>query len=712
MMKNCLLAVALLSLAFAVGCAKGGNGVVPTVSVSSNPISNDAIYPTQSVPLTATVKGTGDMSVTWSVTGGGTLTNIAALTATYVAPAAATSGITVIATLSSDSMITFNLPITVVDITTQVTPSTPNVGTNPNLVQQFAATALPDDAPQTFNWTCTASGVPCANFVQDSKISGLAYYTAQDTCTGSCVQISAITPLDPNGCTANPKFCSIAKISLVTSRVSGIYAFRFSGYDSSNNATAAVGTFTAANGSITSGLEDELASNVWTQHSITGGSYTPTSVDPNNSNNAGTLTLTGASPDKFQVVLDSAGDIEMIESDGHGTGSGVAQISGGTQPFKGDQTYAFGFTGVDATGNRIGYVGLFPMDGNGNIVSGQMDVNDNGSSSNGVCGAPPCTVTGTYASNGNGSYKLTLTAPIAMKFDFYIGPGSNSKSTPLTMYAVSTDPGTNPAVSGTMVLQDNTQTYNTGAFDGTSVSALTGVNGANTNVSLTLGTTNGGGAFTGAFDQNNAGNILTVPASASANEFSYTYGASGTQGRYTFQMLGNPGASPVVQPLPFILYASGANRGFLLDQSSSSVMTGTMNPQGKVIVAFDNSELPGTFGAATTSSGTSTVSPIAANLVLTVLTPQGSAETFNVSGTEYPGTLPVSGAFDLAVAARVNGTGTITLTSPAQTYAIYPLDTAGCSGNNPVCVIEDFYMIDETPSPNVNKNPSVIFAKE
>ena len=40
---------------------------------------------------------------------------------------------------------------------------------------------------------------------------------------------------------------------------------------------------------------------------------------------------------------------------------------------------------------------------------------------------------------------------------------------------------THPAVSGTMVLQDSTQTYNNAAFNGTSVSALTGTvaNGVN-----------------------------------------------------------------------------------------------------------------------------------------------------------------------------------------------------------------------------------------
>jgi hypothetical protein len=715
MIKNCLFAVALLSLALGVGCAKGGNGTGPpppsiTVTITSpSNVNSGAIYPTQSLTLQAKVANSTNTTVTWSLSGAGTLTPVTPATtpatATYVAPATAGSQATITATLVSDSSVTGPLTLTLVDITTDVAPATLSVGKG--LTQQFTAVAVPDYAPQTFRWTCTASGVPCANFVQDPNVSGLAYYTAQDSCSGSCVQISAAAPLDPTGCSTNPKYCTIAKASLVTSRVSGTYAFRFSGYDSSNNATAVVGTFTAsANGTITSGVADELTSSGWVQHSITGGSYTPTSSDPNNSNNAGTLTLTtGAFPDKFQVVLDGAGDIEMIESDLHGTGSGIAQKSSSSNLFTGDQTYAFGFTGVDSNGNRVGYVGLLPMNGSA-VVGGQMDVNDNGATST-VCGSP-CSIAGPYSAVASipGLWHTTLTAgTTTLDFDFFISSGTASKANPLTFYAISTDPvdATHPAVSGTMVLQDSTQTYNNAAFKGTSVSALTG---ANANVSLTLGTTDGNGNFSGQFDQNDAGTILSSVQFPPTGTNNYTYAATGTNGRYTFNMLGNPGATPVQSPLTFVLYASGANRGFLLDQSSPSVMTGTMNPQGKASSGFPGSALPGTYAAATTTSGSSGVHPIAANLLLT--SPGGGV--FNVSGTQYPGPQTVTGTYTLSNL----GTGTIPLTVPsAQKYVIYALGTLGCTGTlqnpNPACEIESFLAVDEDTT---NTNPSVIFAQQ
>jgi len=760
MIKNLLFAAALLSLALAGGCATGGNGVVPpqpavTVTITSPADANpNAIYPTQSVMLTANATNTTTTAVTWGLGPAvtctrmpnpcGTLTPVTPAptpaTANYVAPATPISGVVVTATLAADTSVSGPLAMTVVDVTTDVAPMTLSVGSG--LTQQFTAVAVPDDAPQTFTWTCntTVKGTvtgSCANFVQDSNVSGLAYYTYTAADSGSTgVQISAVSPLDTAGCSKN---CTIANATLVTSRVNGTYAFRFSGYDANKKATAMVGTFTALNGTISSGgVEDELTPSGWAQNSITGGLYTPTSSDPNNSNNAGTLTLTlpaGVYPSQFQVVLDGAGDIEMIEADGHGTGSGIAQKSASSSLFTGSQVFAFGFTGVDSGGDRVGYVGLLPTNGSA-IVGGQMDVNDNGGATN-ICGAGPCSITNaTYTPLVcNCGWHMTLTPGLGapMDFDFFISSGTTTnKANPLTFFAISTDPiSTNPAVSGTMVLQTTPpsgQTYNNAFFKGTSVSALTGtVTAANAtcaappcaNVSLTLGTTDGNGNFSGQFDQNNAGAILSYPSSTQS-PFAYTYAADpSNNGRYMVQMLGNPGANPVVKPLPFVLYASGANRGFLLDQSSSSVMTGTMNPQGPAGEGFSGSELPGILGAATTASGSSAVTPIAANLIVTYpgFAAPGAPPIPNpyvVAGTQYPPYTPPLQAVAGTYTVSLSGTGTIALTAPplpvAANYVIYVLGTSGCSSaQSPVCAIQSFFMMDEDTT---NPDASIIFAQQ
>ncbi|MGZ4823720.1 MAG: hypothetical protein ACXVZT_03815 [Terriglobales bacterium] len=736
MIKNCLFAVALASLALAGGCAKGGNGIVPPppsidVTISSpSGVNPGGIYPGQTVTLKATVSNSTSTAVTWSLSpsGAGTLTPVTPpttpATATYVAPATVPTGSqpTITATLVSDTSVTGPLALTVVHITTDVSPSALSVGNG--LTQTFTAVAVPDDAPQTFTWTCTENGVQCASarFHQDANVSGLAYYTAPVNCGSNCVRISAASTIDPTGCSATPNFCTIAKPSLVPYRINGTYAFQFSGYDLNNNATAVVGTFTAVNGAIT-GVEEELTSSGRAQHLIAGGSYTPTASDPNNSNNAGTLSLpTGVYPNRYQVVLDGAGDIAMIESDGQGTGSGTAEKTSTSIPITA-QTFAFGFTGVDTIGHRVGYAGLIPMDGSGNVVGGSMDVNINGQSVNSICGAPPCTVAGSYTYDPiSNRGQLTLTSPLNMVFDFFVASGTTSKTNPQTLYAI-TDPAdtTNPAVSGTMVLQDSSLTYNNLAFKGTSVSALTGLNTTCaappcTNVSLTLGTTNGNGNFSGQFDQNNAGTILSsaqFPA-ASQSPSPYTYAASSSaNGRYTFNMLGDPTKTTPVPPLPFVLYASGANRGFLLDQSSSSVMTGTMSPQGKGGGLLSGSELPGTFAAATTSSASSAVDPIAANLLFTWVN-TGACTSECVSGTQYdaahPAGVPLAGE-NPAYSLTTSGDGKIALTAPStQNYVFYAIDTSGaCTLSSPVCAVQDFLMIDVDTTAT---NPSIIFAQQ
>src|ERR1700686_3155731 len=144
--KNCLFAVALMSLALASGCAKGGNGVVPppvTIKVAITSPSNvnpGAIYLTQTLTLSATVSNSTTTAVNWSLSGPGTLTPVTPATtpatATYVAPGAAGSA-TITATLVSDPSVKGPLALSVIDITTEVTPATVSVGNF--LIQQFTA---------------------------------------------------------------------------------------------------------------------------------------------------------------------------------------------------------------------------------------------------------------------------------------------------------------------------------------------------------------------------------------------------------------------------------------------------------------------------------------------------------------------------------------------------------------------------------------------
>jgi hypothetical protein len=713
MMKSLLLAMALLSLALASGCAKGGNGEGSgiTVTVSDGDVS--AVYPNQSVTFTAAVTPSStSQAVTWSLSGSGCTGSgnpcgtIDKNSGVYVAPAAPPSPatVTITATSAADSTAKGYDSVTVVPITVVVTPTTVSVGEN--LVQQFTAIAVPDDAPQTFTWTCTPAGI-CGSFAPNPN--SVAVYTAPPS-NGS-VTVSATSTVPQT----NPGI-GTSKVAVVTSRLpSGTYAFRFSGDDKNGNHVAAAGSFIlAANGTITAGVED--VAGVSTPYTISSVSYSPIS----NNNNLGTLTvsLSGGPTNVYTAVLTSSGIIRMIESDGFGTGSGVMQKSSAQQFDVGAQTFAFGFTGVDSTGKRVGYVGMLPLNGGGGIgsqqVPGLLDSNDNGSAI-GVCGAPPCSISTTSSySQPNASlptwWNMTLvTGATTQHFDFFVSAGTAQTKTavnPLTLYAISTDPvdATHPALSGNMVYQVP-MTYNNAAFSGTSVSNLTG---ANANVALIVGTTDGGsggtggaGGFTGTFDQNDDGTITSVGPTA---PFSYTYVAtSGTNGRYTFQMLGN--TNPVVAPLPFVLYASGTNRGFLLDQNGMAVMTGSMDPQlTPTGFSYTATELPGTYAAATIGNGDSGIAPVVENLLLT----STGMATYVVAGTQntQSGSQPLMGSYTLNDNSSGGGTGTITLTTPAgSTYVIYAIDATAIPMSTNV-VIDDFMMME------TNKASAIVFAQQ
>src|ERR1700675_2239867 len=112
MIKNCLFAMALLSLALAGGCAKGGNGTGSGISVTVSDTPNIRVfYVTQVVQFTPTVTGTSNTAVTWTLTNNGVDCTNATLcgsidgTGKYTAPATAPNPpkITVTATSQADT---------------------------------------------------------------------------------------------------------------------------------------------------------------------------------------------------------------------------------------------------------------------------------------------------------------------------------------------------------------------------------------------------------------------------------------------------------------------------------------------------------------------------------------------------------------------------------------------------------------------------------
>src|SRR5260221_7871328 len=168
----------------------------------------------------------------------------------------------------SSDLATGSDTVHIVLITVTVTPATVTVGQK--LVQQFTAVAVPDDAPQTFTWACTPT-TSCGNLVQDPNTSGLAVYTAP--LTNGPVVVAATSTVQQSSPGVGQ-----AKVQVVTSRLpSGPYAFRFSGYDNSNPPNplpVAASPNARSQGTITTGVQDQLSPRAFPEHASPSRSHT------------------------------------------------------------------------------------------------------------------------------------------------------------------------------------------------------------------------------------------------------------------------------------------------------------------------------------------------------------------------------------------------------------------------------------------------------
>jgi hypothetical protein len=710
MMKNGLFTVALLSLAVSVGCATGGGGKPKGIQVTVSDGSLSVLFVTQVVQFTATVTGTDNQAVTWSMRQNGTacanpgpcgqITSSGLYTAPIPAPTP--TAVDIVATSQADTGRSGSLSVTVLPITVTLTPTVNNNATNPfdvvrGLTQQFTATATPDAAPQTFTWNLACDDPApgsCGTLDQNGLYSAPLVIPNPAT-----ARVTATSKLDPTG-------VGTVDIIVVKSRLNGnsTYAFRLSGFDASGPIAVAGNFTTNADGTlITGGIEDDQTIGQYSNPTVSGGSL---SLD---TNDHGILTLnTTAGARAYKVALNADGDGRMIEFDATGRrGSGEfvqatkSKFINGALPA--GSSFVFGLTGATTAAQRAGFAGLFKPDGVGLITSGLLDSNENGvlHSANDI--------TGTYAIQdinglhpGRGTMTLTsISLGKTFNYAIYVVGGLTTKANnPLTLFVISTDdPLLNPAVSGTIAFQDPTPAYGLRDFSDFSISNLTGVDtNGHTLVSLTNAVGDANGHLNGIYDANNAGTIVSAKIIGN-----YAYAPTGS-GRYTLDLLGDPAANPVVPPVHFVLYCSANSRGFLLQIDPShdptAVYTGTMDLQPGA--NFAGSELAGSFAAATANPGSSGASQAALNLLFTSVIPN-----FTVGGRqdETDGGQNAGQTLAGTYTVNIDGSGTIKLTQPGNAnYVIGLLDNPKQSGD----MIQHFVMMNVDPA---NTNSSVIFAE-
>ena len=190
--------------------------LTPPVTVSLTPLSV-SLLPSQNQTFTATVSGTSNTGVTWSISPalGGLATS--ATTAVYVAPSTAptTQSVTVTAASVADPSKTVTALITLrLAVTVSLSPST--VSLAPSGTQQFTATVL-----GTSNTAMTWSINPSVG-----TISSAGLYTAPSSIlTSQTVTVTAQTAADPTK-------SAIAAVSLQTTPLPSQWSI---GYYSAND---------------------------------------------------------------------------------------------------------------------------------------------------------------------------------------------------------------------------------------------------------------------------------------------------------------------------------------------------------------------------------------------------------------------------------------------------------------------------------------------
>jgi hypothetical protein len=344
--------------------------------------------------FTATVTKATNTSVTWSLSGLGTLGTNGAYTAPTVVPSQQTATIT--ATSVADQSKSGSAIVTLIPVSVTVSPSPVSVPLN--TTQQFTAT-VGGTSNSLVTWN--VSGTGCSGD-DCGKISSSGLYTAPSAIPNpATVTVTATSAADMT------KF-GTAVVTITdnaNAKLNGSFAFMFQGFYL-GNMIGRIGSFTAdGQGHLTNGLSDVNQTNgaLSTKQSFTG-------TYQLHGDNRGTMTFdTLPGSPSFRFAINDNGDKgRLVEIDSTGVyGGGLFRKQTTTDfiPSKIPGNFAFGFYGNGVTGERNAAVGCLQLNSNGTISNGVMDTNSPGST----------TLSGTFtfdsttgSTNGRGTMSIVV----------------------------------------------------------------------------------------------------------------------------------------------------------------------------------------------------------------------------------------------------------------------------------------------------------------
>lgn len=625
--------------------------VLPPVAVSVSPASAKVVTGGKQ-QFTASVTGTTNTAVKWSVSGAGcSALTCGAISAAglYTAPSAVPNPPTVIVTATSQADPAKSATATVtVEVRglINVLPSSALVTAGGQLqfsAQDGAASTLSVSSALAVTWKLTGAGCvgsKCGVITSTGLFTAPAVPPAPAT-----IQVIAVSGAKSGSAT-------VTIVPSDQSKLLGQYVFLFRGFDSSGIYQAA-GSFTAdGNGTILNGVEDINRLSGPTTNLPFTGSYT-VSAD-----NRGTITITTASGSStFTFALNASGDrARFIEFDNTGIrGSGVikAQTLSSFSDSSFNGSYALSVSGADFAGDRIAGLSAIFADGSGTIAGSTLDVNDGGDTLPPVNNFPGAY---TVAANGRGTASLSVPILGGATFHFSIYVVS-----PREAFWLSTDPvgASSPMFSGE-ALQQSSSPFSESSFQGFTVFTQSGLANGSADVAVGQLSFDGKGAIAGQFDENNGGVITRAALLAG----SYTTQPNGR----TLLNLANVKTQSVTS---FVAYLIAPNSAFLLSMEPA-VKIGALQPQ-LVAPPFNNSLAAGTFTFAPDA-----VASLSAPLSTGIATLSGTGGEAGLAGTEDSSqtsglspNLKVIGTYSVSSVSN-NGRGVANLTSPGpQTIAFW-----------------------------------------
>ena len=603
-----------LLLTFALGfilSGCGGSYSPPQYTVTVSPSGTQAIDQGQQKNFTGSVANdTGSKGVTWSVSGGGTLSGSTATAVTYNAPTQVTSNVTATVTATSVTDTTKSASVTVTVTPPPAVTSTSPLAAGAVGVAYTPVTLQASGGAGALTWTLTSGTLP----------NGLALTSSTGVISGTPTAVGASTFTVQVADSGSPSLTATKQLSIAiapgplkitTTSLSG--AAVGAGYNAtlqSSGGTPPV-TWTVTVGALPAGLSLNAGTG-----SITGAPTTigPTSFTVKATDSATPTPQTATQP--LSIVVSASG-VSNSELNGQ---------------------YAFLLSGFDA-GGPVAIAGEFIADGAGHLTNGLQDVNR----TSGVSTSQA--FTGTYAIGADNRGTLTIGTAT-----FAFAVGSITSGVAAKAHIVEFDStGTN--VVGVVEKQDPTA-FSVAQFSGDYAFGAASAKAGGGRWAVAGRFTASGNALTSVVaDTNDKGVVQAVPS------FTGTYTVA-SNGRGTIT-LNPPGASTPVSASCYIVSASEALMMSIDPQTGTSANTlfaGSVLKQ--VGGPFGINSLSGTDVISLEGGGTAGTSDVQVGL----LVPVGNG-TFTLSTDENnAGTVTTnatSGTYTVAANGRVSVTGGI-----------------------------------------------------